>query len=309
MLAQDLQSLLKPGQAVVVFHETGDGLLGFLLTNTASTIWNCGPTGAISKNLSEFLRDLGNHDRNNALDEKQLASTDWHESGQALFHSLFDGSSINPATMKELVVIPDGLVWYVPLAALPIKLDEGIAPLVSHSKIRVVPTMGLAFGRAIPWRRVQHSSIVGSEIVPGDKNEDRAAHLANLQAAMPNLIDLPSPLPASPPVVATALDALVVLDEFDIERDDPLSWSPLPVGRGKDSGTLDAWLSLPPIGPQRLVFAGAHTIAEKGGKTPRRRSNVAPPGSELFLASCGLMSSGAQTVLLSRWRVGGQSTL
>jgi hypothetical protein len=33
------------------------------------------------------------------------------------------------------------------------------------------------------------------------------------------------------------------------------------------------------------------------------------PGDELFFASCTLMSAGAETMLLSRWRVGGQSTL
>jgi hypothetical protein len=55
-----------------------------------------------------------------------------------------------------------------------------------------------------------------------------------------------------------------------------------------------------------------HTLAERGGKAPRRRGASAAtnlPGSELFYASCGLMSAGAETVLLSRWRVGGQSTL
>jgi hypothetical protein len=166
----------------------------------------------------------------------------------------------------------------------------------------------LAFGYTVPWRRVQHTSIVGHEIVPGDKEEDREAQLAPLQAALPHLIELPSPLPASSPVVASVLDALVVLDEFDIERNEPFAWSPLPVGRG-DEGQLGAWLNLPRNGPQRLVFPGAHTIAEKGGKASRRRDDSLPPGSELFLASCGLMSSGAQTILLSRWRVGGQSTM
>ena len=31
-------------------------------------------------------------------------------------------------------------------------------------------------------------------------------------------------------------------------------------------------------------------------------------GDEVFLAACGLMASGSRTALLSRWRVGGQST-
>ena len=33
-----------------------------------------------------------------------------------------------------------------------------------------------------------------------------------------------------------------------------------------------------------------------------------PPGNEIFLSVCGLMANGARTLLLSRWRTGGQSS-
>ena len=309
MSTAELQGYLQPGQAVVVFHETGSGLLGFLVTDRASTSWNCGPSTAIARLLSKFLRDLGSNDRNNPVDEKQLNSTEWMESGQELFHALFDGSSIDPDSMDELVVVPDGLVWYVPINALPIKLEDRTVELTSLSRVRVVPTMGLAFGHAQPWRRIRHTSIVGDELVPADKDEAKAELLEPLQTAMKHLIELPNPAPVATPVIASLLDELVVLDEFDIDRDEPFSWSPIPNAREGHDGELAAWLALPLSGPQRLVFAGAHTIAENGGKTSRRRSSQAPPGNELFLASCGLMSTGAQTILLSRWRVGGESTI
>jgi tetratricopeptide (TPR) repeat protein len=305
----DLQSHLKPGQALVVFHVTSNGLLGFLVTEKASSVWNCGPVGAISRDVAKFLTQVGNHDRNSSLDEKQLAATDWQEAGQAVFQSLFDGSSLDFASLQELIVVPDGVVWYVPLNALPVKRDNDAVTLTSIAKVRVVPTMGLAVGYAAPWRRVQHTSVVGDDLVPGEKTADRALNLANLKAAMPNLIDVPTPLPVPTPVIATALDAAVVLDEFDIERDEPLAWAPLPIGRTNEENSLGAWANLPRNGPQRLIYAGAHTVAENGGKASRKRNNMSPPGSELFLASCSLLSSGAQTVLLSRWKVGGQSTL
>jgi tetratricopeptide (TPR) repeat protein len=307
--AADIQAQLKPGQALVVFHETSNGLLGFLMTEKASTVWDCGPIGAISRDLAKFLIDVGNHDRNSSLDEKQLASTDWQESGQVLFQSLFEQSSLDPSTLNELIIVPDGVVWYVPFNALPVKRDNEIVPLTSIAKLRVVPTMGLAVGYAVPFRRVQHTTLVGDDLVPGEKAAERALNLVKLKAVIPNLIDIPTPPPVPTPVIATAIDAAVVLDEFDIERDEPLAWSPLPVGRANEENNLAAWANLPRNGPQRLIYAGAHTVAENGGKTPRKKSNMSPPGSELFLASCSLLSSGAQTVLLSRWKVGGQSTL
>nr|MBA3481662.1 CHAT domain-containing protein [Pirellulales bacterium] len=73
---------------------------------------------------------------------------------------------------------------------------------------------------------------------------------------------------------------------------------------------LENWLALPKAGPQRIALPGMHTLAERGGKTAsRRRGATIAPGDDLFYASCGLMSAGAETMLLSRWRVGGQSTI
>ena len=50
-----------------------------------------------------------------------------------------------------------------------------------------------------------------------------------------------------------------------------------------------------------MVLPGFHTGAETGLK---RGTN----GDEIFFAACGLMASGSQSILLSRWPVAGQST-
>jgi hypothetical protein len=53
------------------------------------------------------------------------------------------------------------------------------------------------------------------------------------------------------------------------------------------------------------VLPGFHTPAENAMK----RVHHAGAGSETFLSLCGLMSCGARTVLVSRWRTGGQSSV
>jgi hypothetical protein len=115
-------------------------------------------------------------------------------------------------------------------------------------------------------------------------------------------------MPAPSPLIASLLDALVVLADVDANGTDPFAWAPLPIDRGGQAGTLDQWLAIAGEGPQRIMLPGMHTLAERGGKASRRKG-APPPGSELFNASCALMSAGAETILLSRWRVGGQSTL
>ena len=114
-----LQSQLKPGQAVAVFHETPNGLHGFLVTAGGSTSWKCKTRSKTKKRLgtlvSDFLRDLGNYDANHQMTTEQLASTDWQKSGDKLYQALFAGSSLDPGALEELIVVPDGVVWYVPL--------------------------------------------------------------------------------------------------------------------------------------------------------------------------------------------------
>ena len=81
----------------------------------------------------------------------------------------------------------------------------------------------------------------------------------------------------------------------------PFGWSPLALDAGKPGSTLSDWGLLPWAGVEQVVLPGFHTPAEYGLKK-------GGTGDEIFLTLCGLMSSGSRTVLLSRWRVGGEST-
>jgi len=308
--ALELQKRLQPGQALLVYHDTPEGLLGLLVTAKASTHWNCGPSNRLAALVSQFLRDLGNNDANHELVTQELVSAKWHATSARLFKALFEGSSISPSSTTELIVVPDGVTWYVPFEALVADVDGKPATLVSTSKVRYAPTAGLAFSFEGTWRRVQRTGVVAGKLVPGDNDAVRAEVAAPLQAALPGALPLASPLPAPSPVVASLLDALVVLDDIEMPAD-PLDLTPLPLDRSRPQGSLEQWLALPASGPQRIVLPGMHTPAERGGKAARSRrgGTSAAPGDELFYASCSLMSAGAETLLLSRWRVGGQSTL
>jgi hypothetical protein len=107
--------------------------------------------------------------------------------------------------------------------------------------------------------------------------------------------------------MASLLESLLVLDDVQLDPARPLDWAPIPLGKSSQQASLGFWLTLPQFGPQRVFFPAAHTIAERGGKASKRDGGG--PGSELFLASTALMASGAQTVLLGQWKVGGQSTV
>ena len=67
---------------------------------------------------------------------------------------------------------------------------------------------------------------------------------------------------------------------------------------------------LPYGGPQHVIVAGFTTAAEQGLKTSRRNAaREVRPGSEVFQTLCGMMATGARTIVLSRWRTGGRTNL
>ena len=307
----DFQSRLQTGHALLVFHDTADGMLAILLTNKAVTNWNCGPSARLGGHVSKFLRDIGNVDGNHEVPVEDLAADKWQESAAKLYEAIFANASIDPAALKQLIVVPDGVVWYVPFEALVTKVDEKLTPLGSISTIRYAPTAALAFSFDGAWRRIQRTGLVAGEMVPGEEPEEEREALAALEAAIPGPMPLALPTPAPTPILATLLDALVVLDDVDALGPDPLAWSPLPIDRSGQQGSLDQWMTIAGNGPQRILLPGMHTAAERGGKAARSRrgGDAVAPGDELFFASCGLMSAGADTLLLSRWRVGGQSML
>ncbi|RIK70722.1 MAG: hypothetical protein DCC67_20625, partial [Planctomycetota bacterium] len=105
--ALELQKKLRPGQALLVFHDTPDGLLAALLTAKASTSWNCGPSNRLAPLVAQYLRDLGNVDANHALSADELAASEWQQASAKLYDALFTGSSLAPSAVTELVIVPD----------------------------------------------------------------------------------------------------------------------------------------------------------------------------------------------------------
>ena len=164
---------------------------------------------------------------------------------------------------------------------------------------RAAPTAGLA----IPYDRVQKPrptiGVVLGKLHPQDAESVAQAAFEQLKPEVDGALALPRPLPAPAPLYRTVLDGLLVWDDLKPTAG-PYDWSPLP--SGKSSSSLEQWFSMPWGGPEQVILPGFHTAAENG----IRKSQAT--GNELFLALCGLMSTGSRTILISRWRTGGQTS-
>ena len=82
----------------------------------------------------------------------------------------------------------------------------------------------------------------------------------------------------------------------------PYGWSPAQLDSGKPGNCLSDWVQLPWGAPAQVLLPGFHTAAEDGLKRLTKNK-----GNDLFLTTCGLMAAGSRTVLLNRWRTGGQT--
>jgi hypothetical protein len=134
----------------------------------------------------------------------------------------------------------------------------------------------------------------------GQDRQVTADAFKEISAVLPNTSQLADRIPAPASVYSSLVDRLIVLSDQQPGRG-IYGWAPMVVDRDRTGNALDSWFALPWRSPAEIVLPGFHTAAEnalsKGGD-----------GNEIFLAACGLMATGARSILISRWPVAGQST-
>ncbi len=326
----EIQKSLLPGHAVLIFFAAGDNLHAFLLNRAKYADWQVSAKPPVlARKTAALLRELGNVSPNYELTAKDLADSRWRKDAADLLDSLLkDNREVDLSSkFDELTIVPDGPLWYVPFEALQVKAGGQLQPLISRFRVRYAPTAGLATAYQEIGHRHGNSAIVVGKFSPKLDDDVIEAAVKDISKSLPGCMTVRPPLPAPAPVYASAIDRLVILDELSAAAEtDPYGWSPLPAERTKNSGTLADWFSLPCRGPDEIVLPGFHSASEGGLKrvdAPRRSGRSSKPeasarnsgienlqpGDEIFLSLCGLMATGTRTVLLSRWRSGGQSSL
>jgi len=302
---KQIQQALPRGHALLVFFATSRHLYGFLLNKDRYTYWQFGSTALLSKRIVGLLREMGHFEQNRELSVEDLADTTWKESAQQLLDMILKGSKADfSKKFQELIIVPDGLLWYVPFEALQVMADGQLHPLAARFRIRYAPTMSLAVPDGRGRKATGNTAVVVGRLYPRDEEAVAQAAFEKLADVLPGSVALKNPLPGPSAIYGALFDRLIVLDDIIPAEGGPYRWAPVQIERGKPGNSLDDWLTLPWGGPETVVLPGYHTAAESSLK----RVNPAAAGAEMFLSVCALMSSGVKTVLLSRWRTGGRAS-
>jgi tetratricopeptide (TPR) repeat protein len=300
---KEIQKGLSEKQALLVFFATGQRLYGCLLSHDAYPIWEIGSTASLRKQIEAMLRGMGHFENNSVVPVAELKNDAWRKAAASVLELLMKGSKAKlPGDYEELVIVPDSLLWYLPFEALPVG-DDGRS-LISQVRIRYAPTISLSLADLRPRKQYGNTAVVTGRMFPGTSDSAARAAFDQLSQSVKRCAALTPPLPAPSSIYATMFDRLVVLDDLVIDESNPYAWSPVPIDRGTPGNSLESWMALPWGAPDQVVLPGYHTPAENALK----KLPLSAAGSDVFLSVCGLMASGSRTILLSRWRTGGQTS-
>jgi hypothetical protein len=299
---KDLSARIPEGTLVFSYLATSSNVHAFALTRDRYGHFIVSQPAKVKADVAELLRGLGLVDRTQAVDSEDLANEEWKKTAERLARQLTNDTKPDDwAKYKELVIVPDGVLWYLPFEVLQVPAAEGKEAIFDKLPVRYAPTLALAVPDKRPVKRMTRTAVVAGKLIP--REDDALTKLGAEQlGGIAEAAMLGDSLAAPSSVFAAACDRLVLMADVEDYDKLPFGWAPAGIDAGKQGSTVSDWISLPTAGGEQLVFPGFHTPAEtalkKGGT-----------GEELFLTTCGLMASGSRTILLSRWRVGGQSTV
>ena len=300
---KQLRQRLAKNQLVLAFFNTSKYLVSFQIGLERLEFNEVQQAPKVRADLAEMLKKWALLERNRPIEWKELQSQEWSKVSRKLFPQLVKFSQPTDwDNFEELIIVPDGPLWYCPFEVFEVGQGDQRMSLREKYRIRYVPTISLAVGDPRRIKPGAKTAVVTGRMFPKDDLQLTRDAGERLAGSLPGVSRLPGKLPASSSLMSKFCGRLIVLHDLDDCDKMPYDWSPGQVDKGRPGSSLASWMPLPWGAPEQLLLPGFHTAAEsamrKGGS-----------GDEIFLTLCGLMSAGTRTILLSRWRVGGQTTL
>lgn len=298
----DIQALLPEEGTLLVFFRAIDELYGFLVTPNFVEGWRVGLVKDTGDAVAAFLKSIGVTDANGARQMKDVASTAWQSGGRDLLRWILgieSGGERFNVQFRQLAIVPDDLLWYLPFEALCLPQGDNLIALAQVPGLTLfyAPTAGLAFTQGTgETAATPDTGIVPGSLFAKKKNNTNSAAAADriAKGARKAISIVPSGINRPSSMTAFRFDRLAVLREI-LGGDD---WDLYDTGKSRDS--FHSWEQLPFGSPKLIALPGYRTLGEDGMKN-------GGDGSELFIPLMTLMARGCDTVLISRWRTGGRS--
>ena len=187
-------------------------------------------------------------DANREVTLKDLTAESWREPAKQILEALTKDSRADLKSFKELIIVPEGILWYVPFEALPVKDGDDLVPLMSKLQIRYAPLVSLGVGDPRPRKAGGQTAIIVGKLKQGGDGSHAEAAYEEIEKVVPGAIRLRPPLPHDAATLATLCDSMIVLNDIPTSDDSPYDWSPLPPDQ---KGTGAGQLVCPSLGRAR----------------------------------------------------------
>lgn len=293
---------LPPEVGVLSFFQDGNLIHGVLCTKSKSTYWSVKGGNRIGGEIAKLLRGIGaTANRGGRLPEDDQWRDDAIELRDRLIMpgtgALLEGRM---AGVKRLVVIPDGLLWYVPFEIFPSE-DAGSPSLGDSIELSYAATPALAiYPTATEATQPTIAFAAGRFFAPRDPeiNESIVQSIVD-SAAAGGLTRLSESTPVPTSQSAAVAGHLVI---GQVVNPNPKSILDTPLAAyeaAMPAGRVRAWTGFPPAVPASVFLAGFRSNLDNGQTVS---------GYEFLHTIAALQYSGVRDVILSRWAVGGEST-
>lgn len=297
--SQDLLSKsLRPTDAVVMFAAHGSSLRGFLFKSNKWTSWEVEDGAAVERKVANLLSEMQRL-RNRDADANEVKKNWGLERRIDLRNQLFPKEIWSSMMAAERwIVIPDANLWYLPIESLPLSDTPLALPCISEHSITYSPTLGL-----VPYlseAKPQSKSVHGIDVHASDfLSQDASKHKAvceELAAKKRQIVDLnikPSFFPTSRWFKVTA-DSLNTYASMSLD-----TIAPVATDLDPNQSNIRTWSSFPWGTPASILLSGVDTVP------PATQTS----GDEWLRLTLPLIAQGTRQMTISRWPVGGESTV
>ncbi len=301
----DISKGLRDKLVIISALQTSSGYHLYALTQQTRRYLGVVRARDLTKAVAELYKEMGMTDANNGVDAATLSATDWKQPAANLKQLIFQEYQDDQwDKYDELVVVPDGLLWYVPFEILQTgDSEDDWKNLLEHVRIRYLPVVALASHSNWQTPPDLRMAVVTGKVHPKATPELASRSLESLKDQITNVVQFDRPVKIPSNLLNTVVDSLVVWSDMPLTpREGVYALLPFQLDKGRVGCTLGGWMTSPWRGPEKVLLPMLSSGVASGLKS---RSD----GHELFLTSCGLLASGVRSALISRWRVGGENSL
>jgi tetratricopeptide (TPR) repeat protein len=298
----NLRLEMRPDQLALVSFATFNGIHLFLVNSNMTQYLGLASQRDLQRQIPAVLKAIGASEA--FIDVASLQSDSWKKTAEQATQALLGEISADDwSRYKELLVVPDGVLWYFPFEIIQAKRGDVSLNLVDLVEIRYSPTLSLGYIEQRPYRMIRSTGVGLSKVhLKGDSQMAKDA-FETLTTELPEAVKFESiHKNVSPRLLTTLYDQFILWEEITLNRSgNPFDLAPLAMGPAEPTPFRN-WFRLPLTGPEHIILSSFHSDAGTGLKGKRA-------GTDLFLTSVALMGSGSRSVLISRWRTGGANSL